>query len=86
MAKLSCRSSGIPAFSDALTQGVEVGQCRPGVLPQHCVHLILMQAALMLAWGSLVCKNVMVVILVVTLAYGSCIGKAASHDSVFSVP
>ena len=42
-----------------------------------------MQAALMLTWGSLVCKNAMVVILVLTLAHGSCIGKAASHDSVY---
>ena len=44
-----------------------------------------MLAALMLAWGSLVCKNVVVVILVLTLFHGPCIGKAASHDSVLIV-
>ena len=78
--KLSCRNSGMSAFSDVLSKK-DVWSAGHWA-PQQCIHLILMQASLMLAWGSLSCKNVMVVILVLTLAHGSCIGKAASHDLV----
>ena len=78
--KLSCRNSGMSAFSDVLSKK-DVWSAGHWA-PQQCIHLILMQALLMLAWFSLSCKNVMVVILVLTLAHGSCIGKAASHDLV----